>query len=262
MGPVGDHRECRRRRRQYRRRRSLRADPDGYTLLLARRAPSRTNAFLTRTCPTIRRSGSRSPWWRLRLTSGTKPGFSGHERADVVARARADPGRLISATPGVGSVGQFATIESKCSQISTCCRFPTRVRAGGDRRRRRQCQHDVRHAGDVAADAPGRSERIVAVGGPERVRRCPSAALAEAGVPGFRAVTFFGIVAPPRTPDALADKINRDIVESLREPNPWRRSELWAWTWRRAAAKKRRDSSRSERALWGKVIKRANIPMQ
>ena len=60
-------------------------------------------------------------------------------------------------------------------------------------------------------------ERIVAVGGRERVKELPDVpTLAEAGVPGYRAVTFFGIVAPPGTPDALADKINRDVDDCLR----------------------------------------------
>ena len=59
-------------------------------------------------------------------------------------------------------------------------------------------------------------EKIVAVGSTTRVKELPDVpTLAEAGVPGYRAVTFFGIVAPPGTPDALADKINRDVVDCL-----------------------------------------------
>lgn len=35
----------------------------------------------------------------------------------------------------------------------------------------------------------------------------------EAGLPGFKSVTWFGLVALPATPAALAEQINRDVVE-------------------------------------------------
>src|SRR5260370_35932439 len=39
--------------------------------------------------------------------------------------------------------------------------------------------------------------------------------LSEAGLPGFKSITWFGLVAPPATPATLAEKINRDVVEIL-----------------------------------------------
>src|SRR5262249_705359 len=38
----------------------------------------------------------------------------------------------------------------------------------------------------------------------------------EAGVPGFKSITWFGLVAPPATPEALTERINRDVVELLK----------------------------------------------
>ena len=37
--------------------------------------------------------------------------------------------------------------------------------------------------------------------------------IAESGLPAFNSITWFGLVAPPATPDAIAGKINRDVVE-------------------------------------------------
>jgi tripartite-type tricarboxylate transporter receptor subunit TctC len=51
----------------------------------------------------------------------------------------------------------------------------------------------------------------------------PSAALPdiptidETGLPGFRAVTWYAIVAPPDTPAEIADKISRDVVAVTRD---------------------------------------------
>ena len=86
--------------------------------------------------------------------------------------------------------------------------------------------------------------------------------IAEDGVPGYRAVTFFGIVAPPQTPDALADKINRDVVEVLKQPEFIEKTRALGMD---LAPGSRDDAAKffaNERALWGKVIKQADIPMQ
>jgi tripartite-type tricarboxylate transporter receptor subunit TctC len=37
----------------------------------------------------------------------------------------------------------------------------------------------------------------------------------EAGLPGFEAENWVGMMVPTGTPDAIADKLNRDIVEIL-----------------------------------------------
>jgi tripartite-type tricarboxylate transporter receptor subunit TctC len=103
-------------------------------------------------------------------------------------------------------------------------------------------------------------ERIVAVGSTERVPALPDVpTLAEAGVPGYRAVTFFGIVAPPGTPDALADKINRDVVDCLHEPEAIERTKALGMD---LAPRSRAETAKffaDERELWGKVVKEAGI---
>jgi tripartite-type tricarboxylate transporter receptor subunit TctC len=37
-------------------------------------------------------------------------------------------------------------------------------------------------------------------------------------LPGFEAVAWYGIVAPPKTPKGITDKINADVNEALRQP--------------------------------------------
>ena len=61
--------------------------------------------------------------------------------------------------------------------------------------------------------------KILAVGSAERSRVVPEVpTLAESGLPAFRSVTWFALVAPPATPAALADKVNHDVVDALRTP--------------------------------------------
>ncbi|HYX93128.1 MAG TPA: tripartite tricarboxylate transporter substrate-binding protein, partial [Myxococcaceae bacterium] len=61
--------------------------------------------------------------------------------------------------------------------------------------------------------------KILGLGSPERSMALPEmATIAEAGLPGFRSVTWFGLVAPPETPSSLAEKINRDVAQCLNKP--------------------------------------------
>jgi tripartite-type tricarboxylate transporter receptor subunit TctC len=109
----------------------------------------------------------------------------------------------------------------------------------------------------------GDKVKLLGVASPERSPAVPEIpTIAESGIPGFRSITWFALVAPPGTPSALADKINRDVnaifqkkdvddkVRALRlEPMPGSPAD---------AAKFFAD----ETALWGKVITQANVTVK
>jgi tripartite-type tricarboxylate transporter receptor subunit TctC len=101
------------------------------------------------------------------------------------------------------------------------------------------------------------------VGSSERVRDMPEIpTIAEAGLPGYRAVTWYAMVAPPQTPAPLADRINRDVVEILSRPDV---IEKVRGIQMEPVAKSRVQAAEffaEETQLWGKVIKQANIPLQ
>jgi tripartite-type tricarboxylate transporter receptor subunit TctC len=43
--------------------------------------------------------------------------------------------------------------------------------------------------------------------------------VAESGVKGYEGATWYGVVAPARTPPAIVTLLNRDIVRALHEPD-------------------------------------------
>ena len=45
--------------------------------------------------------------------------------------------------------------------------------------------------------------------------------VAESGVPGFEALIWYGYLAPARTPQAVIDKLHREIVAVVRTPEVW-----------------------------------------
>jgi tripartite-type tricarboxylate transporter receptor subunit TctC len=243
-----------------------RAAPDGYTLLFASPGPIATNAYMYKTMPY-----DPANWVPIAVVATSpyvlvvSPRFDASTLRQVIAEARVKPGQLTAATPGIGSLGQFATIEFEMLAGIKLLQVPykglspavTDVLGG-----------NVNMMFDMLATSlplhRAEKEKIVAVGATARVPALPDVpTLAEAGVPGYRAVTFFGIVAPPRTPDALADKINADVVASLKDPEFIEKTKALGMD---LAAGSRAQAAKffaDERALWGKVIKQADIkPME
>jgi tripartite-type tricarboxylate transporter receptor subunit TctC len=84
----------------------------------------------------------------------------------------------------------------------------------------------------------------------------------EAGLPGFRSITWFALVAPPGTPAALAERINHDTVEVLGSAEVRERLHDLSLD---LGATTRADTAAffaEETALWSQVIKQAKIEPQ
>src|SRR3954471_5744655 len=105
--------------------------------------------------------------------------------------------------------------------------------------------------------------KILAVADLQRAKAAPELpTFTEAGVAGFRSITWFGLVAPPGTPAALAHRINRDAVEMLRSPEVAQRLESLSLE---AGANSPAETAKffaDETALWGKVIRDAGMEPQ
>jgi tripartite-type tricarboxylate transporter receptor subunit TctC len=101
---------------------------------------------------------------------------------------------------------------------------------------------------------------ILAVASPERVdavKELPT--IAESGFPGFRSITWFAMAAPPKTPAAIAAKINRDIVEILKSPEIEKRLQELRLDPMVGSPADAAKFFADETALWGGVIKEANV---
>jgi tripartite-type tricarboxylate transporter receptor subunit TctC len=242
-----------------------RAAPDGYTLLLASPGPIATNGFLYKDMPY-----DPARWTPIALLATgpyvlvLRKSFDGATVKDLIARAKANPGKITAATPGIGSVGHLSTVQLEMLADIKTVHVPYRGLG--------PAINDI-IAGhvDLMFDTPTTSValhrdgklKIVAVGTSERIRELPDVpTVAESGVAGFRAVTWYAMVAPPQTPAVLADRINRDVVEILGRADfieKARGIQMEPVTKTRAEAAK---FFAEETELWGKVIRQAGIPPQ
>jgi tripartite-type tricarboxylate transporter receptor subunit TctC len=199
-----------------------RAEPDGYTFMSSPPAPLVLNPFLY----------TKLPYDPTQLVPVTvmasipsvllvHPKIQVASVQDFVAFARAHPGRLNYASQGTTSVS-FLTTEMFLAA------------AGG-----LKIQH-VPYKGTgpaLAATLSGEADlffdnlgtslqhvragrlKALAVCGERRHASLPEVPAMNELYPGFVSVAWFGIVAPPRTPSSVAEKLSASIQEILRMPD-------------------------------------------
>ena len=60
--------------------------------------------------------------------------------------------------------------------------------------------------------------KLLAVASSQRLPSLPDVPTIAETLPGFEAIAWYAIVAPPNTPKNITDKINADVNEALRQP--------------------------------------------
>jgi tripartite-type tricarboxylate transporter receptor subunit TctC len=241
---------------------AVRAPPDGYTLFICPPSPVTFMHLLHRGLPF--EPAQFVPIALLARVPNAlvvRKYFPAADLKELIAYARANPGRMTFASTGVGSTAHLSAIQLELLGGLTMVHVPYRgnvpalndVIAG----------HVDLFFDTVTTSAPmyrAAKVRILAVGSPERsavVPEVPSAS--EAGLPGFHSLTWFAMVGPPGFEPALADKINRDVVDGLRRPEVdamLRRLTLEPMIGSPADAGK---FFAEEAARWGRVIKEGNV---
>ena len=104
--------------------------------------------------------------------------------------------------------------------------------------------------------------RLLAVASSGRLPAMPAVPTVAETLPGFEAVAWYAIVAPPKTPKAIVDKINADVNEALVQPEIQAHlkklsAEVYGGSVDRTAKYLREEIDR-----WGGVIKSAKIEIQ
>jgi tripartite-type tricarboxylate transporter receptor subunit TctC len=104
--------------------------------------------------------------------------------------------------------------------------------------------------------------KLLAVASAQRLPSLPEVPTITETLPGVESAAWYAIVAPPKTPKAIVDKINADVNEALRQPELRDRlknlsAEIFGGSAERASKYMQEEVDR-----WGKVIKAANIKLE
>lgn len=182
---------------------------------------------------------------------------------DLVAKAKAQPGKLNFASGGSGTVQRLAAELFRQQLGLDMVHVP--YKSGGP------AIADVMGGqvdfmfGTVAATYPlvsGGKLRALAVSAPERSRRLPDVpTVAEAAIPGYEAYEWNGVFLPAGTPVPIAAQLQQALAEVLKEDDVRQRltdlgaQPIGSTPAEFAAFLKKED------AKWGEVVKKGNIQL-
>jgi tripartite-type tricarboxylate transporter receptor subunit TctC len=201
---------------------AYRADPDGYTLLCAPPPPLAINRNLYKSLPYD--SSKFVPITVLALTPNVitaRKDLPADTAKELVAYAKANPGKVTYASQGNGSTSHlsaqmFATMTGvELVHVPYKGEGPALVDITAGR-------VDIFIGNISAALRFEKTGQVKFLGLAARTRSpvapdVPTAA--EIGLPDLLASAWFAIVAPPGTPDAIAQKINADTAAALKQPD-------------------------------------------
>jgi tripartite-type tricarboxylate transporter receptor subunit TctC len=104
--------------------------------------------------------------------------------------------------------------------------------------------------------------KLLAVASSQRLPSLPDVPTIAETLPGFEAVAWYAIVAPPGTPKGITGKINADVNEALRQPDIRDRLKKLSAETFGGSPEKAATYMREEVERWGSVIKEADIKLQ
>ena len=103
--------------------------------------------------------------------------------------------------------------------------------------------------------------KLLAVASTQRLAYLPDVPTIAETLPGFEAVAWYAITAPPNTPKNITDKINADVNEALRQPELQDRLKKLSAETFGGSAEKAATYMKQEVERWGNVIKAADIKL-
>ncbi len=200
-----------------------RAEPDGYTLVLAPTGNLTVNQFLFKEMP-FDVAKDFTPITVLATSPNVlvvHPSVPAKTFGELIAYAKANPGKLNFSSPGTGSgahlAGELLNVEAGIKAVHVPYKGMAPAVSdlvGG--------QVQMMFAGISTALQHIRAGRLVAlaIASPKRSAQLPDVpTVAESGIPGFDVTSWYGMVVRSGTPPAVVKKLHADMAEALALPD-------------------------------------------
>ena len=196
---------------------------DGYTLMtmhqgLAFNAALYSNLQTTR-CGTSRRSRTSAPYANVLVVTDVLPARTLKEFLDY---ARRNPGRIAYGSGGVGSAGHLpvellqSLTGTRLTHVPYKGSGPALTDLVGG-----QIQAMLATMPAAMPFVKSGKVRAIATSGAQRSPALPELpTIAEAGVPGYEYMPWYGLFGPATLPRALAERLHQAAVKALRGSRP------------------------------------------
>jgi tripartite-type tricarboxylate transporter receptor subunit TctC len=199
------------------------ADPDGYTLLLTAPPPLTINTALYKNLPydPVKAFAPIALVATVPIVLAIHPALPAKDIRELIGLAKAKPGTINFGSSGNGSTNHLAGELLKSMTGIDIVHVPYKGAA--------PAMNDL-VAGHIPMmfdnmpailqQAQGKRITAIAVAGAKRASALPDVpTVAESGVPGFEAFSWFGLVAPAKTPPAIVAKLESEIATILKLPD-------------------------------------------
>ena len=239
------------------------ATPDGYTLFMSSPGPLTIVPHLRKKIPYDAMRDfvpislvSIGPFLLL-----AHPSVPVKSVKDLIALARSEPGKLNYGSAGTGSANHLAMELFKGMAGIDIRHIPYK---GGP-----QAVIDLlsgrinlmfNSIAPVLQHIRAGRLRVLGIGSLQRAPLLPDVpTIAESGVPGFEAVSWFGLVAPAKTPAAILKRLNRVVVEVMHRPEIRQRFETLGAIPVGSSSQEFGALIRSESQKYGKLVQRLGL---
>ncbi|OWT60225.1 Bug family tripartite tricarboxylate transporter substrate binding protein [Candidimonas nitroreducens] len=234
-----------------------RADPDGYTLLLASGSMFTVNPYIYTHMPY--KLSDFAPISNVAtgpMVVAVRPSLPVKTLQQLIDYAKQHPGKVNFGSAGVGSQVHMAAEKLAAAANLNVMHVPYKGEAAAYADL--MAGHIDFVVGNIAALAPlvasGRI-RALAVTGEHRAKMLPDVpTVAEAGYPQIQVHGWFGLLAPAKTPPALVQAIQRDVAKALANPDTVRNLEAQGSTPAPTSPQQLTQLIKTESVMWSKVV--------
>jgi tripartite-type tricarboxylate transporter receptor subunit TctC len=201
--------------------RVARATPDGYTLMWGANGALTINPSLytNLSYDPARDFAPISLTLQMASIVAVNNDFPAKAIQDLIALARAQPGKISFGHPGIGTPQHIAGEMLKQIAHVDMIQVPYRGAVFTDTLDGR-VPVTIMNMGSILPTVRAGKLRAIAVTSLARSPSLPDIpTVAESGFPGFEATSWFGLVAPAGTPQAIVDKANAAAVKITSDPD-------------------------------------------
>jgi tripartite-type tricarboxylate transporter receptor subunit TctC len=241
------------------------APPDGYTLMMAAMPVmavlpviSKTNFDPLKDFVPISNVGSNP------FVMGVHKSVPANSVSEFVAFMRKNPGKFNYASGGSGSVSHLSAAlfvkraDLNMTHISYKGGAPAVTDLLGG-----NVQMYFGNFSELYPHVSGGNIRIIGVSSDKRAAQLPQVAtIAESGFPGFKTVTWNGLMAPAGTPATVVTRLAEAVKEALASEGTHTKFQQMGVDAIGSTPKEFADTLRADIAIWSEAAKAANLKME
>lgn len=239
------------------------AAPDGYTIAAASAGPLAVNPFIYAKLPhdTLRDFTHIANMVNFPLLLVSHPSLPVKNIKELIALARSQPGQVTYSSPGAGNSGHLAGELFSSMAKAKILHIPYKgtapaviaVLAG-------EAQLTWSSIPTILPHVRSGRVRALGIGNAQRISSLPDfPTVAEAGLPGFEAYAWGGMIGPANMPPVVVQRLSKEINEILKQKDVTDRMLAEGTVPTPSGPEEFTAYIRAELKKWGDVVKMAGI---